>query len=163
MNKNMSLVVATDKNGGIGKDNAIPWKCSGDLKNFRDLTGTGALIMGRNTFESIGSPLPNRQNIVLTSGGDIEGVQVAKSVDEALSLAEEDRQVWIIGGEQVYSETAKDCEYIVQTEIQGEYECDTFFEIPDCFMLAAVSNLNEANGTDPAWQVRIFVNELSIL
>lgn len=136
------MVVATDANGGIGKDNSIPWRLSDDLKYFRKLTSAApegkrnAVIMGRKTWESIPSnmrPLKNRLNIVLSrSPLDLpEGVMSAASLDAALLLSKEAgaERCFVIGGAQIYAEglAHPDLGVIYLTQIEEIFDCDVFF------------------------------------
>lgn len=126
-----SIVVAYDRNRAIGADGDLPWgrALPADLRHFRILTTGSAVIMGRKTFESIGRPLPNRQNIVLTSSDRLDvDVTLARSLTEALQLAE--RRAFVIGGGAVYAAAlqAGVVECIYATEVQAEFPtADTFF------------------------------------
>jgi dihydrofolate reductase len=93
------MIAAVDPNGVIGVDNRIPWHHSADLKRFKRLTVGHTVIMGRNTFESIGRPLPKRKNIVVTRQ-DFPNVVCVRSLGEALAAAEGD--AWLIGGRAIY-------------------------------------------------------------
>lgn len=100
----LSLVVARADNGVIGRDNALPWRLSADLKHFKALTLGKPVIMGRRTFESIGRPLPGRHNIVLTRGDwTAAGIVVVPSLDAALAAAGPADEAMIIGGAAVYA------------------------------------------------------------
>src|SRR5436190_24023626 len=92
-------VVAVSKNGVIGKDNKLPWHFSADLKFFKNLTTGHTVIMGRKTFESIGKPLPNRENIVISRlpQADKPGVEFASAIEEAIARAQSEK-IFIIGG-----------------------------------------------------------------
>ena len=82
------IIAAVADNGAIGRENALLWHISGDMKYFRQVTTGSPVIMGRKTFESIGRPLPKRRNIVISrSVGSIEGVEIARSLEEAFALA----------------------------------------------------------------------------
>ncbi len=97
----VKIIACVSKNGVIGKDNDLIWKIPDDLKRFKSLTSGNVIVMGRKTFESIGSkPLPNRTNVVLTSK-KIEGVECFTSIGEVLETYK-DREVWVIGGEKVF-------------------------------------------------------------
>lgn len=102
MGRKIALVVAMDKNRAIGRGGALPWHLPDDLKRFRALTLGKTVLMGRKTFESIGRPLPQRRNVVLTRdptfGGD--GLEVVHSLEEALKL---DDELMVIGGGEVYT------------------------------------------------------------
>ena len=127
-----SIVVAYDKNGGIGAGNDLLWKrdLPADLQHFRDLTRGNAVIMGRKTFESIGSrPLPNRQNIVLSrSPIAIDGVFYAKSLEEAINIEQDD--IFIIGGQGVFEEALPQVSTIYATEVRHTFsDVDTYFPV----------------------------------
>ena len=138
----VGLVVAVDANNGIGKDNALPWKLTGDMKFFKELTighGNNAVIMGRKTWESIPNrfkPLPNRCNIVLsrTATSDGDNVRFMTSLPEALQYCRSQagklfENVFIIGGSAIYGEalTLNVCDYLFITKIKSTFDCDTFF------------------------------------
>lgn len=124
------IVVAYDKNRGIGTANDLPWgrSLSADLANFKKLTTGKSIIMGRKTFESIGSkPLPNRQNIVLSrTPTGVKGVMTAGSLEAAYALARYD--VAVIGGESVFHDSLAEVERIYATEVQAEFDAvDVYF------------------------------------
>lgn len=125
------MIVAYDRTRAIGKNGDMPWGMSlkADLKHFRTITTGKTVIMGRNTFESIGRPLPNRQNIVISRtiiDSDVQGVDVVHSLDDALAIAQHD--VMIIGGGQLYESALEQAEYIYATEIDAGYDgADVFF------------------------------------
>lgn len=162
----MKLIVALCKNRGIGFKNAMPWHIKNDFVYFKKLTvgnGNNAVIMGRKTWLSIpfkNRPLPKRENIVLTTKAtDLNFYKLSKtkhnlivlpSLKEAKTYCEKNKfdNVWIIGGSQVYKESldSKLIDTIYATEIDKEYECDTFFpEIKDDFVLKAVGRDNVEN------------------
>ena len=111
-NTKVSLIVAVDENRGIGKNGKMPWHIPADLKRFKELTIGNIVIMGRKTFESIGSPLPHRLNIIITRDSSFKasGVIVANSLEEALRQAQGklsesvDSEIFIIGGGQIFKE-----------------------------------------------------------
>lgn len=123
----ISLIAAIDDKRGIGKQNRLPWHIHEDLVRFKELTKGHSVIMGRNTFESIGKPLPDRKNIVVTSDPNFiaEGVEVVNSIDDALDKAKGD--VFIIGGAQIYAQTITLADKIYLTQVEGDFGCDTFF------------------------------------
>lgn len=125
----VSLVVATALNGGIGKGGRMPWHLPGDLRHFKGLTLGKPVIMGRKTLESIGRPLPERRNIVLTRDQDFRaaGVQVCHSLAEALVVAEPAAEVMIIGGGEIYKAAWPRADRIYLTRIAAQLEADTFF------------------------------------
>ena len=120
----VSLVVARAENGVIGKDNALPWRIPADLQHFKRRTLGKPVVMGRRTFESIGKPLPGRENIVLTRDRDWrpEGVTIAATLAEALSGRVE---VAIIGGAQVYADALPLATRVELTEVHASPEGDT--------------------------------------
>lgn len=123
----VSIIVAKSKNNVIGKDGGIPWNSPVDMARFKELTTGNTVVMGRKTFESIGRPLPDRQNIVLTTTKKrIPGCEVAKNLDEALSKANK-KEVFIMGGEKPYEEGLELATKIYLSIMDGEYEGDTYF------------------------------------
>ena len=119
----ISLIVAYDKNRGIGKDNQLVWKQSADLKRFKDITSGKTLVMGRKTFESIGRPLPNRNNIVLTkTRSEIPGVIVINDIEQIT-----DKDYFVIGGSEIYKLFLDYVDEIYATLIDCEIEADSWF------------------------------------
>lgn len=100
----LAIIVAMAENGVIGSQGHLPWRLPADLQRFKRLTTGHALIMGRKTFESVGRPLPERRNIVMTRQADFRapGVQVAHSLDEALAAAQGDPEPFVAGGGEIY-------------------------------------------------------------
>ena len=125
----VSLVVAASKNNVIGRDGELPWHLPEDLRHFRRITTGKPVIMGRKTFESIGRPLPDRHNIVMTRDPDYaaEGCDVVDSVAEALDVAGDADEVMIIGGGQVYRDFLPRADRIYMTRVQAEVQGDTRF------------------------------------
>ena len=125
----LSLVVAMSENHVIGRDGRLPWRLPDDLKRFKELTTGHTIIMGRKTFDSIGRPLPNRRNIVVTrqEGWSSQGVEVAHSLDEALTAARSDGEVFIIGGEQIYRAALPRADTIHLTRVHATVEGDAQF------------------------------------
>jgi dihydrofolate reductase len=104
MKNQLNLIVAFDPNKIIGSDNSLPWRIKEDLKLFKELTENNIVIMGRNTYESIGKPLPNRINIVITSR-NIPGVYTFSSIEGAINYCNKinlDKKIFIIGGRRIY-------------------------------------------------------------
>lgn len=124
----IGLIVAHTKNRVIGKDGKMPWDIPGELSRFRDLTTGNVVIMGRRTYESIGRPLPNRYNIVIskTQRFEAENCTTAGSLEEALQIAG-DRDIFIGGGGKLYEEALPLVEKMYITEIDAVIEGDTFF------------------------------------
>ncbi|MGY8947444.1 MAG: dihydrofolate reductase [Flavobacteriales bacterium] len=127
--KTITLIAAAAQNDALGKDNDLIWHISEDLKRFKRLTTGHAIIMGRKTFESMPKALPNRTNIVLTKNENYkaEGAVVASTIEEALVLAGEDNQPFIIGGAQIYSLFMDHCNRIELTRVHHDFEADVFF------------------------------------
>ena len=127
-----TIVVAVDRNLGIGIANQLPWHLPEDLAHFKRVTTGHAIVMGRKTFESIGRPLPNRRNIVITRNAQWrhEGVDVADSVDSAMAMIAE-AGGFIIGGAQIFVERLPAAQHMIVTEIQADFPCDTFFPTID--------------------------------
>ena len=96
----LSIVVAMDDNRLIGSKNQLPWHLPADLAYFKKLTTGKSILMGRKTYDSIGRPLPNRRNIVITRNSNISipGCEVVSSIDDALELTKDDLEVMVIGG-----------------------------------------------------------------
>ena len=129
----ISLIAAMSENRVIGAQNRIPWSIPSDLKRFSEITMGHPVIFGRKTFESIGRPLPGRQNIILTEqrGYRVEGASVVHSVEAALALCNSEDEVFICGGGPLYQEMISRADRIYLTVVHRTYEGDTFFpEIP---------------------------------
>ena len=125
-----SAIVAVGKNYEIGKKNQLLWHISEDLKNFKKITTGKTVIMGRKTFESIGKPLPNRRNIILSRTlKEVEGAEVFHSLDEVTSLFENSsEEVFIIGGADIYNEMFGRLKKLYISFIKNEdNEADAFF------------------------------------
>lgn len=113
----------------IGIRQSIPWRLPEDMKLFKRLTMGHPILMGRKTWESLGRPLPGRQNIVLTRDTSFtaEGATVIHSVDELAGLELMDREVMVIGGSQIYAHLLPKMQKLYVSEVQGEYAADTWF------------------------------------
>jgi dihydrofolate reductase len=125
----LSLIVARASNGVIGKDNQLPWYLPADLKHFKAITMGKPIVMGRKTFESIGRPLPGRQNIVVTRnpGFMASGITVAHSVEAAITAANETEEIMIIGGTELYKLSLPLADRIYLTDIQQNFDGDAHF------------------------------------
>lgn len=127
----VSAIVAVAKNGVIGKDNQIPWYLPADLAYFKRTTLGHHILMGRNSFRSIGRPLPKRTNVVITRDPffSADGVLVAHSVEEALALAFDhgDTEAFIIGGGSIYRDSMTLWDKLYYTEVDLEPDGDVFF------------------------------------
>lgn len=145
----VSIVVATAANGVIGNDNDLIWHLPADLKHFKAVTSGSSIVMGRKTFESIGRPLPKRENIIITRQVDltIEGCLVVNSLEEAIDQAESE-EVFIIGGGEIYKQAIELADKIYLTKIHQDFEGDTVFpEIGDNWEVISerVGELDEKN------------------
>lgn len=128
----ISLVVAVAANSVIGKNNQLPWHLPADLKHFKQLTTGHAVFMGRKTYDSIGKPLPNRRNIVISrSIKTLAGCEVAASLEAALQLCSNENEVFVIGGAEIFREALSMATRIELTRIHQEIDGDTFFTEPD--------------------------------
>jgi dihydrofolate reductase len=125
----ISMIAAMSENRVIGKSNDIPWRIHGEQKRFRSLTTGKAVIMGRKTFESIGKPLPNRRNIIITRDQTYaaNGCEVVGSLQEALALTKGEEEVFIGGGETIYKEALPLADRIYLTTIHFKVDGDRFF------------------------------------
>ncbi len=134
MTKISMIAAIASENRALGKNNKLIYHIHDDLKRFKKITSGHTVIMGRKTFESIGKPLPNRTNIVITRDQDyfVEGGIVVHSLDEALKMAQEKEsdEIFIIGGGQIYNEAINLADKLYLTIVEGNPEADTFF--PDC-------------------------------
>lgn len=132
----INIIAAVSLNGAIGRDNALLWHLSGDMKFFRQTTTGHCVIMGRKTFESIGRPLPRRTNIVISRGEPElpEGVLLAHSLENALEMVQHcgATQCFIIGGGQIYAEAMRVADRLYITEVLTTIDdADTFFPAID--------------------------------
>jgi dihydrofolate reductase len=125
----ISLIVAMDRQRGIGIANQLPWRLPEDLAHFKRTTTGHAIIMGRKTFDSIGRPLPGRRSIVVTRNPDWqkEGVLTAPTPEQACVLARDEQEAFIIGGAELFVQTIALADRMIVTEIDAQFECDTFF------------------------------------
>ncbi len=122
-------VVAMAADRAIGHRQGIPWRLPEDMRLFKRLTMGHPILMGRRTWESLGRPLPGRQNIVLTRRGDYvaEGATVIRSVEELASMELMDAEVMVIGGAEIYALLLPRMQRLHVSEVQGSYEADTYF------------------------------------
>ncbi len=130
----ISMIVAHSRNHVIDRDNQMPWKISADLQFFKRVTMGHPVIMGRKTWESIGRPLPGRRNIVVSRNANypINGGELVGSLEEALSSLAEFPRVFVIGGEQLFTQAFDKADRLYITEIDLDIEGgDTFFEVPN--------------------------------
>lgn len=124
----VSVIVAVAENGVIGDKNTLLWHISEDLRNFKRVTSGHPVIMGRKTFDSLGRPLPNRTNVVITRQNlEIDGCKVVHSLEEALSLFSPEEELFVIGGAQIYAEALPLADRFYLTRVHHAYEGDTSF------------------------------------
>lgn len=123
------IIAAMDKNRVIGKNNRLPWHIADDLKNFKALTAGNTVIMGRKTYESIGKPLPNRNNIVISSSmPETSGVTVCRTIAEALDKARaHQKETFIIGGASIYEQSLQFTDKLIISHVKREVDGDAFF------------------------------------
>lgn len=150
----MNLIVAVEKNWGIGLGGTMPWHISADLKYFKENTLGKTVIMGRKTLLSFPGqkPLPKRENIILSTneGYEVEGAKVIHSIEEIAKYQQSD-DTFIIGGGSIYKSLLPYCKFAYVTKIDKEFECDTYFENLDSLdnwkMIKSGEKLSE-NGID---------------
>lgn len=127
----INIIVAIAKNRAIGKDNKLLWHIPNDLRRFKEITTGHTVIMGRKTYESIGRPLPDRINIIITRNNDYkaDGCVTCKSLEEAIEFAKENQEneVFIIGGGEIYSQAINLADKLYLTLVEGNFEADTYF------------------------------------
>ena len=129
------IIAAIWLNNELGKDNDLIWHLPADLKRFKKVTSGHAIIMGRNTFESIGKPLPNRRSIIITRNTSYkkEGCDVVHSLEEAINLIKDQKNAFIIGGAQIYKEAIEKqlVDQLDITKVHQNFEADVFFPTID--------------------------------
>lgn len=126
----VSIIVAMGMKNEIGKNNQLLWHLPRDLKHFKELTSGHPIIMGRKTYESIGKPLPNRTNIVVSTKTDWfeEGILIVGSLKEAIKFAKKiDENIFIIGGGNIYRQTVDLADKLEVTLVKADLDADTFF------------------------------------
>lgn len=148
----ISIIAAiASGNRALGKNGRLIYYIPEDLKRFKKVTSGHPIIMGRKTFESIGHPLPDRTNIVITRDEDYfaEGVEMSHSLDEALrlaSLAQGDDEVFVIGGGQIYEEAMPFADKLYLTIVEGNPDADTFFPPFSDFKKVVFEGSHESDG-----------------
>lgn len=127
----ITIIAAIGQNNELGKNNDLIWHLPADLKRFKKVTSGHHIIMGRNTFESIGKPLPNRTTVIITRNDNYfkEGCLIANSIEQALELAKGDDEIYIIGGAQIYQQAiASDLvDKLDITIVHESFDADVFF------------------------------------
>lgn len=148
----MKLILAVDENWGIGKDNKMLFHIKKDLKHFKDTTYGKIVIMGRNTYESIGQALPGRKNIVLTRNPDYEAknVKVFNNPDDILEyIKDSKKEIFVIGGAEIVDIFLPYIDEAIITKIKAEKDADTYlhnFDLDEDFELLSESQNHEENG-----------------
>ena len=129
----LTLIVARARNGVIGRDGTLPWRLPEDLAYFKRTTMGHPIVMGRRTWESIGRPLPGRRSIVVSrqAGFVAAGAEVVPSLDAALSLCAGAEEAFVIGGAHLYRAALPRASRLIVTEIDADFEGDTFWLAPD--------------------------------
>jgi dihydrofolate reductase len=146
----VSIIAAIDENGGLGKNNQLLFKIPADLEHFKEITSGHPVIMGRKTFDSIGQPLLDRTNIIVTRIQDyqVNGCLVAHSIEEAIEMAhkEDSQEVFVIGGGQIYEQAIDLADKLYLTIVEGEHEADTFFPDYSEFKKVISEEKHESDG-----------------
>ena len=157
----ISIIVAIAQNGIIGDKNSLLWHIKEDMRFFRTTTSGHAVIMGRKTFESLGSkPLPKRKNIVITrSEREFEGAYAAHSLEEAIAMAEGDEEIFIIGGAQIYREALSVADRMYITRVERDYEGDTLFPEIDYTQWRLISEQRYERGEEYEWPFSFLIYE----
>jgi dihydrofolate reductase len=125
----ITLIAAAAENNALGKDNDLLWHLPEDFKRFKQITSGHYIIMGRKTFESFPKPLPNRTHIIITRQEEylVEGCLIVHSLEEALKIAPQNEEVFIIGGAQIYQQALPFADKIDLTRVHIELDADAFF------------------------------------
>lgn len=141
----IALIAALTRDRVIGKDGKLPWHISDDLKRFRLLTTGHAVIMGRRTFESLGKPLANRRNIVITSQS-LSGVETYRTLPDALrALADQDK-VFVIGGGKLFAQAIEIADELFLTIVERNVAGDTFFPPYEHLLRTRFRHVGHSNG-----------------
>jgi len=151
----LALIAAVGRNGAIGKDGSMPWQLKADLAHFRRTTLGCPVVMGRKTWDSLPAafkPLPGRRNIVVTRNArwQAEGAQAARSLDDALAQVAGSERVFVIGGGELYIQALPQADELVMTEIDADFNADTFFPAWDRRTFVEVSR--EGHVSEAGWR-----------
>lgn len=127
----ISLIVAMASNRAIGLNNQMPWHLSADLKKFKQITMGLPILMGRKTYESIGRPLPGRNNIIISRNPSYQqpGCQVFDNVDKVITACQEYNEIFVIGGATFYQAMLPKADLLYLTQINKAFDADTFFPV----------------------------------
>lgn len=125
----VTIIAALGRNRALGKDNDLIWHLPADLRRFKQLTRGHHVVMGRKTYESLGRPLPNRTNIVISRnpGFKAEGCVVVNSLEEGLEMAKSDPNPYILGGAEIYRQALEVADFMDLTLVHHDFEADAFF------------------------------------
>lgn len=160
----ISIITAMDKNQLIGKENGLPWHLPADLQFFKRSTLGKPIVMGRKTFESIGRPLPGRQNIIVSRNQNyaVEGCDTVTSLDQAIRVAGDVDELMIIGGANFYEQTLPRADRLYLTLVQGEFDGDAWFPEIDFNQWQLIEredhSADEKNECDYSFQVYQRIN-----
>jgi dihydrofolate reductase len=139
----ITIIAAIANNNALGKDNDLIWYLPADLKRFKKVTSGHHILMGRNTFESIGKPLPNRTTVIITRNKayKAEGCIVVDSIEKAIEVAKEDAKIFIIGGAEIYKQTITSnlVDQLDITKVHHEFDADVYFPEIDSAIWKEVS------------------------
>jgi len=149
----MKAIVAMSENRAIGLDGKIPWHLSEDLKFFKRTTLGHIVVMGRKTYESIGKPLPGRENWVVSRTADFPGVRMIRSLGEIVEPTD-GRETFLIGGSELYAALLPRCTELYLTQVKREVEGDAFFP-----SFEADFEMREVLMDTPEMQVRRYVRK----
>jgi dihydrofolate reductase len=145
----LSAIVAMTYNRVIGLDNGMPWSMHSDLKNFKRITSGNTVIMGRNTYESIGKALPNRRNIVITRQHiTYSDAETYHSVEDAIAAVQNEKEVFIIGGGKIYAEVIDKIDKLYLSLINTKLEGDTYFPEFNKSVTLTVEHYEQFDKTD---------------
>lgn len=156
MKTHFSLIVAVAQNGVIGINNTLPWRLPEDLKRFKALTSGHPIIMGRKTFESLGRPLPNRRNLVISRNPDcaLAGAEVFTSIEAAMAACAGAEKAFVIGGGEIYRQALALVDELQITEVDLAPEGDAFFPAIDTAVwqeVAREAQVDAASGVQYAF------------
>lgn len=147
----ITIIAAIAENNALGKDNKLIWHLPADLIRFKKTTSNHHIIMGRKTYESLGKPLPNRTNIIITRNKNFiaKGCIVVHSLKKAIEAAKEDKNPYILGGAEIYKQAIKIADKLDITFVHHKFEADAFFPEIDTNIWEETSreynNANEKN------------------
>lgn len=152
--ENMKIILAVDENWGIGKDNEMLFHIKKDLKHFKDITTKNIVIMGRNTYESMGQSLPDRENIILSKNPDFkaENAKIFQNPDQVLNyIKDSKKEVFVIGGAKIVEIFLPYCNQAIITKIKAKKDADTYlhnFDQDPDFEIIKESQIYEENGIE---------------